>query len=430
MAEYAGKDAGAQSRSWETQRSKKKLKSSEAVGIYQKDWFQNVKARIDAGEPFAICNADEAEEIFLAMDIPVITKQWWSAVISAKRLSSYYFDLLEREGYDLCRYCVLGLGCTMDNDPGRAPWGGLPRPSIIIGSTDCDAGLRVSEVWARQYGSFLFPIEQTSQRMPYAHWWEKIRDHWDDVIEPHRIDLRVDELKELIKFLEVTTGRTLSHARLRRVMELVNQQEDYFARARDLIARSKPCPVTLADQLANYPPQWHRGTEHGVRLTRMFYEEVREKVEKGEVACPGEKIRLMWIGVGLWANTSFYQYFEENYGATFVCSMYLSIAADGYARAVLHDDPLRTLAGRHVFLGLGDDDWYVKEAKNHQVQGAVQMVTENCRLSMRAPLTAKVLERAGIPVVSISCDNVDARAWDEEKIRALVSDFIEKRILG
>lgn len=416
---------------WQSQRSKKQLKSSEAVGAYQKDWFKKLKERINAGEPFAICNADEAEEIFLAMDIPVVVKQWWSAVISAKRLSPYYFDLLEQRGYDLCRYCVLGLGCAMDNNPERAPWGGLPRASVIIGSTDCDAGLRISEVWARQDNSFLFPLDQTSQTRPYHNWWENIRDHWDDVIEAHRIDLRVEELKALIRFLEVTTGRTLNHTRLAHVMKLVNEQNDYFAKVRNLIAQTKPAPVTLPDQLANYPAQWQRGTEDGVRLTRMFYEEVKEKVEKHEAPCPDEKIRLMWLGPGLWANTSFYQYFEEKYGATFVCSMYLSIGADGYARSIEGKDPLRALASRHVFLGLADNDWYVKEAKYHQVQGVVQMVGPSCHyLYMRTPLMARVFEHAGIPVVSIPCDNVDARAWDEEKIRDLVSGFIEERILG
>jgi len=415
---------------WQPQRSLKQLKSSGIAGEYQKDWFQKMKARIEAGEFFAICNADEAEEIFLTMGIPVIVKQWWSAVISAKRLSSYYFDLLEKKGYDLCRYCVLGLGCTLDNDPGRAPWGGLPKPIVIIGSTDCDAGLRITEVWARECGATLFPIEQTSQRVPYDRWWERIKDHWDKVIEPHRLDLRVEELKGLIRFLEVTTGKIFSHDKLAEVMKLVNEQEEYFKKARDLIAQTVPCPVSLADQLANYPPQWQRGTPEGVQLTRMFYEEVKERVDKGEAACPNEKLRLMWIGVGLWTNTAFYQYFEEKYGAVFVCSMYLSIAADGYSRTVLHNDPLRALASRHVFLGLGDDDWWVKEAKLHKVQGVVQMVTQSCRLSMTAPLTSLKLEDAGIPVVSISCDNVDARAWDEDRIRTLVSGFIEERILS
>ena len=318
----------------------------------------------------------------------------------------------------------------MDRDPERAPWGGLPKPAVIIGSTDCDAGMRLTEIWAREYDTMLFPIEQTSMTRPYKHWWEKINDHWDTVIEPHRLDLRVEELKSLIRFLEVTTGKVFRMSRFLEVMELINEQESYFRKARDLIAKTVPSPVGLPDQLSNYPPQWQRGTTQGRDLTRMFYEEVRERVEKGEAACPNEKLRLMWLGAGLWTNTSFYQYFEEKYGATFVCSIYLSIAADGYTRKILNNDPLRALASRHVFLGLGDDTWLVKEAKLHGVNGAIQMVGKNCKAYMRAPLTQMAFERAGIPALSIPCDNVDARQWDEEKIRSLVSIFIEERLLS
>ncbi|MFC1820979.1 2-hydroxyacyl-CoA dehydratase, partial [Thermodesulfobacteriota bacterium] len=91
---------------------------------------------------------------------------------------------------------------------------------------------------------------------------------------------------------------------------------------------------SLPDQTSVYPIQWHRGTQAGLDVTRMFYEEVKEKVARGEGACQDEKLRLMWIGVGLWSNTAFYQHFEEKYGAVFNCSMYLSIAADGYQRAI------------------------------------------------------------------------------------------------
>ena len=401
------------------------------VGAYQKEWFKNVRERIAQGEPFALCNADEVEEIFLVMDIPVIVKQWWSAVISAKQLSSFYFDLLNERGYDLCSYCVLGLGCTMDNNAERAPWGGLLKPSIIIGSTDCDAGLRLTEVWAREYNTTLFPIEQTALTKPYPRWWEEIRDHWDEVIEPHRLDIKVKELESLINYLEVTTGKIFSMSKLLEIMKLINEQEDYFRKTRDLIAKTVPSPVSLPDQLANYPPQWQRGTPQGVKLTRAFYEEVKERVNNGQAACPNEALRLMWIGAGLWTNTSFYQYFEKEYGAVFVCSIYLSIAADGYARRIIHNDPLRALASRYVFLGLEDDYWLAKEAKHHGVSGAIQMISKNCgRLSMRAPLTRLILEDAGIPTLAIPCDNVDARQWDEKKIISLVSKFIEERLLS
>jgi len=230
--------------------------------------------------------------------------------------------------------------------------------------------------------------------------------------------------------LEVTTAKTFSMSNLLETMELINEQEDYFRKARDLIARTVPSPVGLPDQLANYPPQWQRGTPQGLKLTRAFYEEVKERVDNGQAACPNENLRLMWIGAGLWTNTSFYQYFEKKYGAVFVCSIYLSIAADGYARRIMNNDPLRTLASRYVFLGLGDDHWMAKEAKLHGVSGAIQMVSRNCRLSMRAPLTRLILEDAGIPTLAIPCDNVDARQWDEKKIISLVSNFIEERLLS
>jgi benzoyl-CoA reductase/2-hydroxyglutaryl-CoA dehydratase subunit BcrC/BadD/HgdB len=286
---------------WQKRKSKKQLNISRIVSSYQKEWFLNLRERIKQGESFAICNADEAEEIFLTMDIPVIVKQWWSSLISAKQLSSHYFNLLNQKGYDLCSYCVLGLACTMDQNPGLAPWGGLPKPAVIIGSTDCDAGLRITEIWAREYNTSL-------------------NDHWDEVIESHRLDFRVEELKSLIRFLEVATGKTFRMAKFLEVMELINEQESYFRKARNLIAETAPSPVGLTDQLSNYPPQWQRGTTQGRDLTKMFYEEIKERVKKGEAACPNEKLRLMWIGAGLWTNTSFYQYFEEKYGAVFMCS--------------------------------------------------------------------------------------------------------------
>ena len=49
--------------------------------------------------------------------------------------------------------------------------------------------------------------------------------------------------------------------------------------------------------------------------------------------CEDERVRLMWIGRGLWFNLGFYQRLAEEHGAVFVWSMYLAIAADGYIRA-------------------------------------------------------------------------------------------------
>ena len=163
-------------------------------------------------------------------------------------------------------------------------------------------------------------------------------------------------------------------------MELENEQEEYLKKIRNLLSVTRPSPVGLPDQLAaTMNLQWHRGTQWGVDHAKMFYDEVKEKIDKGEAVCKNEKIRLMWIGRGLWHNTAFYRYFEEKYGAVFTNSMYLSIAADGYIRDY-RDNPLRALASRHLYMGywLRDPEWQLNEAKRFGVHGAVMIVASNC----------------------------------------------------
>jgi hypothetical protein len=69
-----------------SERSRKDLASTAAATRYQREFVQNLQQRVVADrEPFAIAQADTAHEIFHAMDIPVVSNQWWSAYLSAKR---------------------------------------------------------------------------------------------------------------------------------------------------------------------------------------------------------------------------------------------------------------------------------------------------------------------------------------------------------
>jgi hypothetical protein len=405
-------------------RSIKQLRSSAKVKAYQKEWFHKIRE----GE-YGICGADEAEEIFTAFGMPVVVVPWWMAIIAAKRMSSYYGNILAERGYDMGHYAgSLGLAVTIDNNPETAPWGGLPRPAVMIGSTNADQNLTMKEIWAREYGCPCFPLEGGGLpfRVP-PRWWERIRDHWDEMIDPRTLDFRVQQYKELIRFLEITTGRRFSLARLAEVNELINEQEDYWRKARDLIAKTVPCPVSAPDQFSVYPAQWFRGTPEGRDLIKAFYEEVKERVDNGVAACPNEKIRLKFAGP-LWGNTAFFQYFEEKYDAVFVDSTYTSIAADCLARTTLNGDPLRTIAGRNVMLS-GDEvdggEHSVWVAKLHKCDGVVGFREGG---GARRP-QMKAFEKAGIPTCEIPGNVVDLRQWKDEEAKAIVSNFIEKRIL-
>jgi benzoyl-CoA reductase/2-hydroxyglutaryl-CoA dehydratase subunit BcrC/BadD/HgdB len=173
-------------------------------------------------------------------------------------------------------------------------------------------------------------------------------------------------------------------------------------------------------------PQWHRGTPWATSAAENLYREVSDLVEKDHAVVGDERRRLMWIGRGLWFDMNFYRSFEESHGAVFVWSMYLALAADAYAR--YGEDPLRALAAR--FCAFRDQmytppwsvEWYVKEAREHRVDGVVHLISPDSRSSW---FTTHALEAAGVPVLEIRADNADGRSLDPSALHRQVADWIE-----
>ncbi|MFC1532246.1 2-hydroxyacyl-CoA dehydratase [Thermodesulfobacteriota bacterium] len=423
--------------------STKRLRSSAAVRAYQKEWFMNLKDRASQGEPVVYSGILADADILTAMDISHVTSPWWSAIVAAKRLSGFYNDIVAKHSYDLlgpdyeqlgpCANCGAGWARLYD-DPEHAPYGGLPKITAIttVGGR-CRGSEKVTNTWLRRFDIrrnipvFRLNLETTlTPYYPrYQNWWEKIEDHWDEVLEPHKLDYAVEELKALIRFLENLTGKTFSQDRLTEVLELSNEQNRYWRKARDLIAKTSPAPVDVVDQLAQYPAQWHRGTPMGRDLAKMFYEEVKEMVENGVEAYPNEKIRLQWLRQGNFGNTAFYQYFGEKYGAVFVTTEYLSIASDGYPRNPLND-PLRAIAGRALFIGMYTGvGWEIKEARHHNVKGAVGLET-HCATPWHTGILMqkRAYEDAGIPMFAIPL------SWNADKQKTEISRWLETRLLS
>jgi hypothetical protein len=172
--------------------------------------------------------------------------------------------------------------------------------------------------------------------------------------------------------------------------------------------------------------QWHRGSQWALDQARAFYEEVKTRADNAQWVCRNEKYRFMYVGSGLWQKLDFFNSFEESHGVVFVRSNYLSIASDGYIRH--GGDPLRALASRYSIMALQmwipplGGAWAVHEARMHRVDASINLD----RKGRGVPFVTRALEEAGIPVLDIVADPVDANAWDDAKIRAQVTDFIEQ----
>lgn len=422
-------------------RAVKTLKATGAASAYQKEWFAGLRKRVESGEDFGYLNADVPMEVLRAMDIPFVVNQWWAAICAAKRKAPKYYGLLRDAGYrdDLCSYCATAFAESMDpEDKESGPWGGLPDPTIAITRLTCDCQGKIFQLFAKNHGADFYAMENTVPRKVPLNWWDLAQNDWEELYDTERLDTAVEELKELIRYLEMKTGKLFDINKLEEVMNLINEQEEWYTKIRDLIAETSPAPVTVVDTInAVMQAQWQRGTRWAADHARSMYEEIKAMVDEGHTAVPNEKYRLMWLGRGLWHDFAFYQNFEKKYGAAFVWSMYLAMGADAYRRYHVEEDPLRALAARYIgmedFLHMPpwNAQWFLKEAKHNKIDGVVYMVPENCMQAVEGSyFIQKTLEDAGIPVLIFKADPVDARKWNRDTMTGLVEDFIENRIIN
>jgi benzoyl-CoA reductase/2-hydroxyglutaryl-CoA dehydratase subunit BcrC/BadD/HgdB len=266
-------------------------------------------------------------------------------------------------------------------------------------------------------------------RVMHPDWWSMQRRQWEDYDEPHRIDMMVAQFEQLIALAERVAGKKLDRDRLAEIVDRVNRQEEHFDAIRQIIAEAPKLPARLGEVMSQTMGiQWHRGSQWALNQAAAFHAEVKALADAQAWVCPNERHRLMYVGAGLWQKLDFFDSFEDSHGVVFVRSNYLSIASDGYLRYDSRD-PVRALASRYTVLAkqmwippLGGA-WAVHEAREHRVSGALQLDSNR-----GIGFITRALREAGVPVLDLPVDPVDARSWDDERMRALVVDFVENTL--
>lgn len=415
------------------------LRSAAAATDYQRDWAKGLRTAIVSGEQYAFVNADTPHELFHHMGLPIVTNQWWSAIIAAKQLSEHYFDHMETLGFHgrLARYSSLPLIAELEGDRERQPWGGLPAPAVLCARQSADDHQRIFALWAERTGAPLFLFSSPAVPDPLPDWWAHARHDWERLYGTDRLDLMVAEMRELIALLETLTGRPFDEAGFRDYLDAINQQEEIFSEVSDMIASAPRMPLRINEQIPNVMiPQWHRGSDWALAHARTFRDEVVERIDAGAAVCENERIRMMWIGAGLWFDTSFYTAFEESHGAVFAWSMYLPFAADGYIRYG-EGDPLRALAARVVSMNEQlhqppwVNSWMVEQARKYRIDVALMLIPRHDRFSGQGALfTKRALEAAGVRVIEVWSDMVDRREWDREEMVRRVGAELDQVLQG
>ena len=175
------------------QRSRKDLACTADATAYQRQFVADLKRRvIDNGEPFAIAQADTPHEIFHAMDIPLISNQWWSAYISAKQLSPRYFEVLDKLGYPVATAAATARWVSRARSTmirRRRRGADLPKPTVLVARLTCECIRHVFGQWAEALGSEFFPLEAPGWTHKDPDWFTQSNARVGRALRtaPHRI---------------------------------------------------------------------------------------------------------------------------------------------------------------------------------------------------------------------------------------------------
>lgn len=406
-------------------RSIKRLDSSAEATRLNADYMNRMWSEIANGAEFVFGYGPM--ELMNAMDLFLVLPVQYGSVLAAKQLYGHYQGVIERQGYfpSLANYETLPLGYVFDPDPARAPYGGLPKPSAVVGGFMQTPA--VYELYAREMGAPLFMMDDPYQQEHIApHWWEhEFRD-------PEIVQFAVEELKRCVRFLESVTSKIYSETRMR----------DYLARADEMsrlydqitamaYEQPGPAPFTVTDAYSEVAIfETHFGHEWALDHVRRMHAEVSARVRDGAHAVPGERTRLLWAGTPMWYDLGFYNEWEDSHGAIFIETMYLprakrlivpdrsdAIAAAFLRRHMRYTGPSPRAAAELV----------IHQARQYHIDGVI--------LPRRGPTRdaaasshhmAERLRAAGIPALMVEYAPFGVTVDEARALRVQVTDFIEK----
>ena len=79
--------------------AEKQLESTVRAAAYQKAWFAQLREDVfEKQKPYAIVQADMPLELFHAMDVPVVSNQWWAAMVVCQAAGALLSRWSQRPG--------------------------------------------------------------------------------------------------------------------------------------------------------------------------------------------------------------------------------------------------------------------------------------------------------------------------------------------
>lgn len=390
---------------------------------------------------FIFCGYDE---IVRAMDIVPIWTENFAGICGAKHDAQRFLEKAEAQNLSrsLCTYALCGLGIDswreeLGTMPPNSPWGGQPKPDMMLGSGQiiCDPRSK----WYQAAQHYMPDVPMYNVGLPTIPFetdydYREVAGYYQKYI--------AQQLRGLVKFLEKHTGKKMNWDRLSELVDLSDRTWNMIIEAYEL-RKSVPCPMGTGDAMNTMVPMvFMMGTQQAYDFFKGLYDELKHKNEIKEGTVADEKYRLLWGG-GLpsWFALTDFNYFESK-GAVFpVETTYRQLEAVYRLNLPETSDPIEHLAWRWVNWSTY---WHDKARKRpgsspeverlisyieeYKIDGVVMHEAFSCRswhvgLIWELNQLKKIYH--DIPTLILESDIIDISSYNEADTRARIDTFID-----
>lgn len=392
-------------------RNRKDSQKSEVVYFKMLgNYFERIVNAAEGGKPIALHTVFMPVEILYAMGITPIhaeTSTWMTATFSGEAP-----NLLTKaaEMSLATEICSAHRGLA-----GAYALGIMPRPSVVLWSNlVCDNTAKSGDLLMELNhcpGFFLdHPFNETEDEVNYL----------------------VDELKELIAFLEETTGQRMDWDKLSEIVARMDRQIQ-MARQVSELRKAVPTPFPPQRFMELLTPYYLLpGQPEAIEYMEAILADLSAMVEKKQGAVPNEQFRLMSLYVPPTYLLSFLGKMAQEYGAVSACEPFFSFWGEGRLDPA---KPLESLAKKSfMFPEMSAYGTFkkktlesvVRNAEEYKVDGTVFYAHVGCRQAAGTlKLYKDALTKAGIPMLTLDFDILDPTVASESEIRQKLEQFFE-----
>lgn len=390
-------------------------KSAELFYEHQINYYKDIRDAKKNGKLFVLHSAFAPVEILYAFDVvPAHASFLVGAIAQLTKKQGEYMDASSRFGYpwEVCQGHRPVVGGALLKK--------APKPDLCISAQiGCTNAASSTIGLARSYGVPIYYVDMSyggKREVDFAYY--------------------IENLKELIKFLEEYTGNKFDWDRLRKIVDIERQIAEINLEIMEM-RKTIPSPVRHRGFTQQYSvDMFTPGTQEALNFFKCVRDEIKENVENGvgPIETP-ERYRILSILMPPNFAHKLLDWMEEEHGIFSVGEPHMAYWPPNIK--LDPDHPLESLAIKYynrpmvaqlicpAQACLIPDT--IELAKGYKADGAIFYANVTCHTSPVLIRSVKdsLLDTAGIPTLTLDMDVADPNYTSQEEMQERIETFME-----